>query len=86
MDGFRSDNEEQLAGISAPVLAAAGIHEEAIDESHARMMDEAIPGAKLRLTDDSSHFAMWQRVDAVNAGILEFLTGQIPEHLRDGQK
>ena len=74
--------EQELAGISVPVLVATGVYEEAIDEAHTRKLAELIPGAKLWLIDNSSHFAMWQEVDAVNAGILEFLTGQIPEHLR----
>ncbi len=69
-------SEEQLAGISVPFLVAAGVYEEAIDEAHTRRMAELIPGAKLLLIENASHFAHWQQVEDVNSAILEFLVGE----------
>ena len=62
-----------LAKISAPVLVAAGVYEEAIDENHTRMIADNIPNSKLWLIDNASHFAMWQQVDTVNERITDFL-------------
>ena len=68
-------SEDQLAGISTPTLIAAGVYEEAIEEAHTKRMAELIPGAELLLIGNTSHFALWQDPDAVNAAILEFLAG-----------
>ena len=66
-------SEEQLAGITTPTVIAAGIYEEAIDETHTKRLAELIPGAQLQLIDNASHFAHWQQVEAVNEAILAFL-------------
>ena len=68
--------EEQLAGVTVPFLVAAGVYEEAIDEAHTKRMAELIPGAKLLLVENASHFAHWQQVEEVNKAILEFLAGE----------
>ena len=68
--------EAQLAGITVPFLIAAGVLEEAIDESHTKRMAELIPGAQLLLIGNASHFAHWQQVEAVNSAILEFLAAE----------
>ena len=65
--------EEQLARITVPFMIAAGVYEEAIDETHTKRMAELIPGAQLLLIGNASHFAHWQQVEAVNTAILEFL-------------
>ena len=39
-------------------------------------MAELIPGAKLVIMKDASHFAMWQKPDEFNATVLEFLAGK----------
>ncbi len=68
--------DEQLAGIAVPFAVAAGVYEEAIDEAHTKRMAELIPGARLLLIDNASHFAHWQQVEAVNKAILEFLAAE----------
>ena len=68
--------EEQLAGIGVPFLIAAGVYEEAVDETHTKRMAELIPGAQLLLIDNASHFAHWQQPDAVNEAILAFLAAE----------
>ena len=52
--------EEQLASITIPFLIAAGVYEEAIDESHTKHRAELIAGAQVLLIDNASHFALWQ--------------------------
>lgn len=69
-------SDEQLAGITTPTVIAAGVYEEAIDEAHTKSLAALIPGAKLLLIDNSSHFAHWQQVEAVNSAILEFLAAE----------
>ena len=69
-------SDEQLAGITAPTVIAAGVYEEAIDEAHTKRLAALIPGAKLLLIDNASHFAHWQQVDAVNGAILELLAAE----------
>lgn len=68
--------DEQLKSIGVPFVIAAGVYEEAIDEAHTKRMAELIPGSRLLLLGNSSHFAHWQQVEAVNAAILEFLAAE----------
>ena len=69
-------SEDQLAGIITPTVIAAGVYEEAIDEAHTKELADLIPGARLLLIDNASHFAHWQQVEAVNKAILEFLAAE----------
>ena len=69
-------SDEQLAGITTPTMIAAGVYEEAIDEAHTKRLAELIPDAELLLIENSSHFAHWQQVEAVNEAILAFLAAQ----------
>jgi pimeloyl-ACP methyl ester carboxylesterase len=39
-------------------------------------MAKLIPGAKLAILDDVSHFAMWQDPDGFNRTALDFLDGR----------
>ena len=68
--------EQQLASIKTPTMIAAGVYEEAIDEAHTKKLASLIPGAKLLLIGNASHFAHWQQVDAVNKAILAFLAAK----------
>ena len=73
--GLPAYTDDQLKSISVPFVIAAGVYEEAIDEGHTKKMAELIPGAKLSLIGNTSHFALWQDVEAVNKDILDFLSG-----------
>ena len=64
---------EQLATIKVPVTIADGEHDEAIRQEHNKEMADAIPGAKLDILPDVSHFAAWQNPDEFNAAVLQFL-------------
>jgi pimeloyl-ACP methyl ester carboxylesterase len=64
---------EDIAKITVPVTISDGEHDEAIVPAHTEMMAKAIPGAKLVIMPGLSHFAMWQKPDAFNAAVMEFL-------------
>jgi pimeloyl-ACP methyl ester carboxylesterase len=68
--------EEQLKAISVPTVVFDGDHDEAIKPEHTAEIAALIPGAKLEIMKDASHFAMWQQPDAFNATVLEFLHGR----------
>jgi pimeloyl-ACP methyl ester carboxylesterase len=68
--------KEQLKEITVPTVIFDGAHDEAIEPAHTAEMAELIPGAKLVIMKDASHFAMWQQPDAFNATVLEFLAGK----------
>jgi pimeloyl-ACP methyl ester carboxylesterase len=67
---------EQLARIQAATVIADGEHDEIIRREHVGKLAELIPGARLLLIPESSHFALWQRPEAFNAALLEFLDGR----------
>lgn len=66
---------DQLRAIKVPTVIFDGEHDEAIKPEHTAEMAALIPGAKLVILPDASHFAMWQRPDAFNAAVLDFLDG-----------
>ena len=64
---------EQLRTIGVPVTIADGEYDEAIKQSHDRYMASTIPGARLDILPNVSHFAMLQSPAEFNAVVLEFL-------------
>jgi pimeloyl-ACP methyl ester carboxylesterase len=68
--------QDQLRGITVPTVIFVGDHDEGIEPAHAAEMAKLIPGAKLVIMKDASHFAMWQKPDEFNATVLEFLAGK----------
>jgi pimeloyl-ACP methyl ester carboxylesterase len=65
-----------LAKITTPVAVADGDHDEAIKREHTEYLARSIPGAKLVIFKDASHFAFLQRPGAINAAVLAFLKGR----------
>ncbi|HLY78516.1 MAG TPA: alpha/beta hydrolase [Caulobacteraceae bacterium] len=65
-----------LAKIATPVAIADGDHDEAIKREHTEYLARTIPGAKLIIFPDASHFAFLQQPDAFNAAMLGFLKGR----------
>jgi pimeloyl-ACP methyl ester carboxylesterase len=63
----------ELASIKVPTTIADGEYDEAIMRTHAEYMAQAIPGARLVILPDVSHFAMLQDPHAFNAAVLRFL-------------
>ena len=62
-----------LRGITAPVLVMDGDHDEAIRRAHTEHIAATIPGARLAILPNTSHFAFLQDPDAFNAAMLGFL-------------
>jgi pimeloyl-ACP methyl ester carboxylesterase len=68
--------KDQLRAITVPTVIFDGDHDEGIEPAHTAEMAELIPGAKLVIMKDASHFALWQKPDEFNATVLEFLAGK----------
>ena len=64
---------EQLAKITAQTACVDGEHDEIIKQDHVRSMAKLIPGARLVLIPEASHFALWQQPEAFNKALIEFL-------------
>jgi pimeloyl-ACP methyl ester carboxylesterase len=65
-----------LARITSPVAIVDGDHDEAIKREHTEYLAEVIPGARLIILHDVSHFAMLQDPAQFNAAMLDFLDGR----------
>ena len=67
--------KEQLGAIKVPTAIVLGDHDEAITRAHTDYMASAIPGAKLVILKDASHFAMLQDPGGYTKAVLDFLGG-----------
>jgi pimeloyl-ACP methyl ester carboxylesterase len=67
--------QEQLRQIVVPTAIADGAHEEAIKHEHTEYLARSIPGAKLIILPDVSHFGMLQNPEEFSASVVAFLTG-----------
>ncbi|WP_459464407.1 alpha/beta fold hydrolase [Rhizobium sp. No.120] len=65
-----------LGKITVPVTLAIGDHDEAVKLDHTEMMAKEIPGAKLVILKDASHFAMLQDPGGYNAMIRDAMAGR----------
>lgn len=65
--------KEQLAAIKVPTAIAVGDHDEAITRAHTDYMASAIPGAKLVILPDASHFAMLQDPAGYTKAVQDFM-------------
>ena len=64
----------QLATIKGPRIAIVdGDHEEFIKRAHTEYLARTIPGARLIVLSEVSHFAPWQAPEEFNRSMLEFL-------------
>lgn len=68
--------QDQLRSITVPTVIADGAHDEGITQEHTKEMAGLIPGAKLLVMPDLSHFAMWQDPAAFNEAVLDFLAAK----------
>jgi len=66
-------SKEQLATIKVPTAIVLGDHDEAITRAHTDYMASSIPGAKLVILKDASHFAMLQDPAGYTKAVLDFL-------------
>ncbi|TIW64573.1 MAG: alpha/beta fold hydrolase, partial [Mesorhizobium sp.] len=63
--------KEQLGKITTPTAIVAGDHDEAIKREHTEYMASVIPGAKLIILPNASHFAMLQAPDEYSKAALD---------------
>lgn len=68
--------EEQLARITVPTAIVAGDHDEAIKREHTEYIASLIPGAKLIILPNASHFAMLQDPDGYSQSVLDFIDAE----------
>lgn len=64
-----------LASIRTPVAIVDGDHDEGIRREHTEYLARAIPGARLIILRDTSHFAHLQDPAAFNGAMFDFLDG-----------
>jgi pimeloyl-ACP methyl ester carboxylesterase len=62
-----------LRSIKSPVAVVDGDHDEAIKRQHTEYMAATIPGARLVILPDASHFAFLQDPSGFNAALVDFL-------------
>lgn len=67
--------DAQVAAITVPTAVVAGDHDEAILRAHTEKMAALIPGAKLVILPDASHFAMLQAPEEYTAAVRAFIDG-----------
>ena len=86
-DGFRAQIEvmwaqqpnfppEALHRISVPTIIADGAHDEAIKREHTEYLAQTIPGARLEILPDVSHFGLLQNPTEFSASVIKFLSAQ----------
>ncbi|MBZ0274946.1 MAG: alpha/beta hydrolase [Anaerolineae bacterium] len=64
---------EELNSITVPTLILDGMEEEAIYSEHALEMAKLIPTADLFLMGGIGHFAMWDKTEAFNHIVVDYL-------------
>ncbi|EYD74700.1 Alpha/beta hydrolase fold protein [Rubellimicrobium mesophilum DSM 19309] len=68
-------SDEELGKIAVPVTIALGDHDEAITREHTEHMAQVIPGAKVVILPEASHFAMLQAPDEYTAAVRAAIDG-----------
>ncbi|UXN60154.1 alpha/beta fold hydrolase [Phyllobacterium zundukense] len=66
-------SDDDLKKIKTPVAIVLGDHDEAITREHTEYMATTIPGAKLVILDNASHFAMLQDPEGYNKAVRDFI-------------
>jgi pimeloyl-ACP methyl ester carboxylesterase len=67
-------SDAQLAAIKGPAIAiVGGDRDEFINKQHFAYLAATIPGARLIMLRDVSHFAPWQDARGFNATLIDFL-------------
>lgn len=65
--------DAELGKITTPIAVVLGDHDEAVSREHTEHMAAVIPGAKLVILKDVSHFALLQDPAAYVAAVRKFL-------------
>jgi pimeloyl-ACP methyl ester carboxylesterase len=67
---------EELAAITVPTAIVLGDHDEAITREHTEYLAKTIPGAKLVILPNVSHFAMLQDPASYTKAIRDFIDAE----------
>jgi pimeloyl-ACP methyl ester carboxylesterase len=67
-------SKKQLAQIRCRVVVSDGEHDEIIKPEHTRQIAATIPGARLVIQRNVSHFAMLQDPSQFNSALSAFLS------------
>jgi pimeloyl-ACP methyl ester carboxylesterase len=65
--------DAELAAITVPTAIVLGDHDEAITREHTEYLAKTIPGAKLVVLPDASHFAMLQDPAGYTKAVRDFI-------------
>ncbi|MBI1170898.1 alpha/beta fold hydrolase [bacterium] len=65
--------DDEVAAIKVPTVIAAGDHDQAILRAHTEKIARLIPGAKLVILKDTSHFAMLQAPEDYTEAVRELI-------------
>ena len=65
---------QELARVRTRTMIVDGEYDEVIKTEHAKQMADAIPGARLAMLSNASHFAMLQNPPQFNETLTEFLS------------
>jgi pimeloyl-ACP methyl ester carboxylesterase len=65
--------DDDLKKIRTPIAVVLGDHDEAVSREHTDYMAKTIPGAKLVILDNASHFAMLQDPAGYNKAVRDFI-------------
>lgn len=74
----RPDATPQLAGIRVPTLVVTGTEDVLIVPAESERMAAAIPGARLALIPDAGHLVAFERPEAFNRVLGEWLAAGMP--------
>jgi pimeloyl-ACP methyl ester carboxylesterase len=66
-------SDDDLKTIKTPIAIVLGDHDEAITREHTDYMAKTIPGAKLIILENASHFAMVQDPEGYNRAVRDFI-------------
>ena len=72
----RPDRSALLPQIAVPTLVIAGEHDALTPPAQARVMAEAIPGARTTVIPGAGHLTSLERPDEVNSALIELLEGR----------
>lgn len=82
-DLVNADITTKLSSIQAPALVIWGEHDAIIPLQSGKQIAGILPNAELVVIKDAGHNVMWERPEAFNQAVLEFLTGKSRNgHLR----
>ncbi|MFJ7352918.1 alpha/beta fold hydrolase [Phyllobacterium sp. NPDC097923] len=65
--------DDDLKTIKTPIAVVLGDHDEAVSREHTDYMAKTIPGARLVILDNASHFAMLQDPAGYNQAVRDFI-------------